>query len=74
LFDYDVEIKTYISRIGISSLDVYQEAWQNGVKHVTGTAVMVHFDFLARESRPISNNFKQKLNMHYSDSIPKTVY
>lgn len=74
LFDYDVEIKTYITRIGTSSLDVHQEAWQNGVKHVSGTAVMVHYDFITRETRPISDKFKQKLHMHFSHSVSESFY
>jgi len=72
-FGEDVEIKTYISRIGSSSLDVYQEAWQNNEKHVSGTAVMVHFNFETRESKPISNDFKQKLHIHFSNSISDTL-
>jgi len=38
-----VEIKTYISRIGNSAFDVYQECWQGGHKTVSGTATLVHF-------------------------------
>jgi len=69
LFDYNVEIKTFISRIGTTSLDIYQEAWQNGAKHVSGTAVMVHFNFITREPIAIDNKFKQKLHIHFSHSV-----
>ena len=65
-FGIDVEIKTVISRVGNSSLDVYQEAWQNNKKYVSGTAVMVHFDYKERKSLPIPDSFKQKMHMHYS--------
>lgn len=50
-----VELRTYISRIGNSSFDVYQEAWQDDNKCASGTAVMVHFDYDAKKSQPISN-------------------
>lgn len=72
-FGHDVEIKTYISRIGSSSLDVYQEAWQQNKLHASGTAVMVHFDFTTRKSLPISDEFKQKLHIHFNNSISDTI-
>ena len=60
----DVEIRTYISRIGGSSFDVYQEAWQHGVKAVSGKAVLVHFDYAANKAVAISAEQKQQLNQH----------
>ena len=60
----DVEIRTYISRIGGSSFDVYQEAWQHGVKTVSGTAVLVQFDYAANKAVVISAEQKQQLNQH----------
>ncbi|WP_286261207.1 acyl-CoA thioesterase [Thalassotalea atypica] len=64
-FGNDVEIKTYIKRIGNTSLDIYQEAWQNNVKHVSGTAVMVHYNYKEKKPQPITNEFKQKLHIHF---------
>jgi acyl-CoA thioester hydrolase len=60
----DVEIRTYISRIGGSSFDVYQEAWQHGVKTVSGTAVLVQFEYAANKAVVISAEQKQQLNRH----------
>ncbi|MCS4306499.1 acyl-CoA thioester hydrolase [Rheinheimera pacifica] len=60
----EVEIRTYISRIGGSSFDVYQEAWQHGVKTVSGTAVLVQFDYGANKAVLISAVQKQQLNQH----------
>ena len=65
-YGHDVEIKTFISRVGTSSLDVYQEAWQQNTKHVSGTAVMVYFDYETKKSRPIPDEFKQKMHVHFS--------
>ncbi|NRQ41711.1 acyl-CoA thioesterase [Rheinheimera sp. YQF-2] len=59
-----VEIRTYISRIGGSSFDVYQEAWQAGVKTVSGTAVMVQFDYAGNKAVAITPQQKQQLNLH----------
>ena len=63
-FQADVELRTYISRIGSSSFDVYQEAWQNGVKTVSGTAVMVQFDYVANKAKAISSAQQQQLLAH----------
>lgn len=60
----EVEIRTYISRIGGSSFDVYQEAWQHGVKTVSGTAVLVQFDYATNKTVLISALQKQQLNQH----------
>jgi acyl-CoA thioester hydrolase len=64
-FGKDVEIKTFIKRIGNTSLDVYQEAWQDNILHVSGTAIMVHYDYTAKKPQPIADIFKQKLHMHF---------
>jgi len=60
----DVEIRTYINRVGGSSFDVYQQAWQHGVKTVSGTAVLVQFDYAANKAVVISAEQKQQLNQH----------
>lgn len=59
-----VEIRTYISRIGGSSFDVYQEAWQQGVKTVSGTAVMVQFDYSTNKAKPITAQQLEQLQQH----------
>jgi acyl-CoA thioester hydrolase len=60
----EVEIRTYISRIGGSSFDVYQEAWQGGVKTVSGTAVMVQFSYATNAALAISPEQKRQLLQH----------
>ncbi|MBU1308690.1 MAG: acyl-CoA thioesterase [Gammaproteobacteria bacterium] len=60
----EVELRTFISRIGSSSFDVYQEAWQNGVKTVSGTAVMVQFDYVSSKAIAITPEQKQQLQPH----------
>jgi acyl-CoA thioester hydrolase len=59
-----VEIRTYISRIGGSSFDVYQEAWQHGIKTVSGTAVMVQFDYSTNKAKPITAQQLEQLQLH----------
>lgn len=60
----DVEIRTYIGRIGNSSFDICHEAWQNGSLKAKGKAVTVHYDFINQKSVPISNDIKEKLLEH----------
>lgn len=60
----EVEIRTFISRIGGSSFDVYQEAWQHGVKTVSGTAVLVQFNYVSNKAVTISAEQKQQLTQH----------
>lgn len=59
-----VEIRTFISRLGSSSFDVYQEAWQNGVKCASGTTVMVRFNYQQQHAEPLSGQQKSALSAH----------
>ncbi len=63
-FGQDIEIKTYISRIGGASFDVYQELWQDGKKCVSGTAAMVNYDYQTQQSVKILAEIKAKLTHH----------
>ncbi|TKB45366.1 acyl-CoA thioesterase [Thalassotalea mangrovi] len=59
-----VEIRTFVSRIGNSSFDVYQEVWQQGECKASGTAVMVHFCYQKQGAVAIDDNLKQILLSH----------
>jgi acyl-CoA thioester hydrolase len=63
-FHSDVEIKTWISKIGRSSYEVYQEAWQNGTACVKGKTVIVYYDFDKQKSAPIPPEQKEMLKQH----------
>ena len=56
-----VQVKTYISRIGTSSFDVYQELWQQQKKCATGTTTLVHFDFQINKAVAINEAVKATL-------------
>ena len=49
----DVLLRTYIKKIGRSSMTIYQEAWQNGLLGCKGESVVVHYDFVNLKSLPI---------------------
>lgn len=57
----EVEIRTWVSRIGSSSFDVSQQAWQAGKHCASGVAVMVHYDFEAKLSRALTQSLKDQL-------------
>ncbi len=59
-----IEVKTYISRIGGASFDVYQELWQNEKKCASGTAVMVYFCYEKQSSEKIPPQIKEILVAH----------
>ncbi|PIE41262.1 MAG: thioesterase [Gammaproteobacteria bacterium] len=63
-FGKSVEIRTYVLRIGVSSILVGQEVWQNEELKATATATMVNFDKRTRKSLPIPNEVKQELSKH----------
>jgi len=59
-----IEIKTFISRIGGSSFDVYQEIWQHNEMCVSGTASMVHFDFKSQKAIKIPDKIREEFSQH----------
>jgi acyl-CoA thioester hydrolase len=63
-FQYDVELRTRIGRIGAKSFTTWHEAWQEGRLRAKGTAVIVHFDFLKNESTLIPERKKKLLAEH----------
>jgi acyl-CoA thioester hydrolase len=63
-FQHEVEIRTYISRIGTKSLTCYHEAWQLGKLCAKGNAVVVHYDFLNGKTTPIPEDKKRLLEEH----------
>lgn len=57
-----VTVKTYTSRIGSSSFDVFQELWQNGKRCSRGVTTMVNFDYKTQKSVPIADDVREKLS------------
>ena len=57
----DIEIHSWVSRVGNSSFEISQEAWQNGVVGAKGKTVIVYFDFEKQKSMPIPQDIKDQL-------------
>jgi len=63
-YGQDIEVRTFVSRVGGASFDVYQELWQHGEKCVSGNAAMVHFDYPSQKSKPIPDDIRSELLEH----------
>lgn len=59
-----VKVKTRIGRIGNSSMDILQEAWQGGALGAEGRAVLIHFDYAAGKAAPIPDEIREELEKH----------
>jgi acyl-CoA thioester hydrolase len=68
-FQYDVEIRRFISRIGSKSFTVYQEAWQEGRLCVKGNVVLVYYDFLKNQSVPLPEDKRKRLEEHIQSDV-----
>lgn len=63
----DVEIRTFIKKIGRSSITVYQEAWQCGVLGAKGEAIIVYYDLAGGKSMVIPDALREELGKHMVD-------
>jgi acyl-CoA thioester hydrolase len=66
----DVEIISMVSRIGRSSFEIYQEAWQENKLGATGKVVLVHYDFNQQKSIPIPEKVRSALEQHLTEKKP----
>lgn len=59
-----VSVKTWVKKIGNSSFQTYQEAWQDGKLCNSGTTTMVHYDYIDQKTVAIPESIKQLLSEH----------
>ncbi len=60
----DVEIRSYILKIGNTSFTIGHEAWQDNGLKARGKAVLVHYDFEIGKSKPIPEYIRKTLEKH----------
>lgn len=60
----EVIVKTAISKIGNSSVDLVHSVYQNGKLCTTGKAVMIHYNLQTKKSMPIPDFIRVKLEKH----------
>jgi acyl-CoA thioester hydrolase len=59
-----VELRTGISMVGNSSFEVHQEAWQKDQCCALGKAVLVQYDFAAKQKLLLNTEQKAALTEH----------
>ncbi|GIU52368.1 MULTISPECIES: acyl-CoA thioesterase [Shewanella] len=60
-YGQDVLVKTHISRVGNSSFEIAQSCWQNGRQTAEAKTTMVHYDYQAEKSQPMTAEVKEQL-------------
>lgn len=65
----DVEVRTWVRKIGNSSFVLYEELHQNGNRCARGTATYVNYNFETRRSEPIPPALRKRLEEHL---LPET--
>ena len=63
-FRHEVEIRTWIARIGTKSFTIRHEAWQEGRLGVKGNAVVTCFDFVNKRTIPVPDDKRVLLAAH----------
>lgn len=63
-FGQDVLIKTWVSRIGNSSLELYEEIWQNNILCAEGEVTYVNFNLDTQKSERIPDAIRKELETH----------
>lgn len=63
-YGHDIEVRTYLSRLGNSSFTVTQEAHQKGALTNLGHTVLVHFDHQTKKAVPIEGELREALLEH----------
>lgn len=69
-YGQDVEIRTWISRLGNSSFTVAQEAWQAGRQGARGHVVLVHYDHTEGSAVALTGDLREALAAHLIDEEP----
>jgi acyl-CoA thioester hydrolase len=63
-FGKDVEIRTWVKRIGNSSLELYEEIHQDNRLCAKGTAIYVNFNLQTQKSEPIPDDIRVELKQY----------
>ena len=63
-FGKDVEVNVWVRKIGNSSLELYEELYQEGNLCARNTAVYVNYDLESQKSEKIPEAIRQELARH----------
>ena len=60
-YGQDAHVLSWLIKLGRSSMTIRQEVWQGGECKARGDAVMIHYDYSARQSVTIPANIRLEL-------------
>ncbi|MBP5621017.1 MAG: acyl-CoA thioesterase [Thermoguttaceae bacterium] len=60
----DVSIRTWVSLLGVKSVELTQDVWQDGVRCAIGKTVFCGFNFARHESEPLNDAFRAVLEKY----------
>ena len=63
-FQHEVEVRTWIERVGGKSFTVYEEIWQQDRCCAQGTAVYVYFNYREQRAEVIPDEIRNLLETH----------
>jgi acyl-CoA thioester hydrolase len=64
-FGRDVEVFTWVKKIGNTSLQLYEEIHQDTRVCAKGTVTYVNFNLQTQKSEPIPDEIRRELELHY---------
>lgn len=70
-FGKDAEVRTWVERIGNSSLELYEELYQEGRLCAKNCAVYVNFNLESQKTEPIPDRIRTELKRHLRDGHQK---
>ncbi|GAB3053085.1 acyl-CoA thioesterase [Virgibacillus ainsalahensis] len=68
-FGKDVEVYTWVKRIGNTSLELYEEIHQDGNLCAKGKAIYVNYNRKKGKSEPIPAKVREELEEHLYESV-----
>lgn len=66
-YGQDVQVNTWVKKIGNSSLELYEELHQNGKLCAKNVAVYVNYNSDTQKTEEILHNIREELNAHLYD-------
>lgn len=66
-FGINVTVNTWVNKIGNTSLQLYEEIWQEERLCVRGTVTYVNYDVKQQKSEPIPDVIRKELELHLYD-------
>ncbi|HET8789993.1 MAG TPA: thioesterase family protein [Modicisalibacter sp.] len=63
----DIEVRTWLTRLGNSSFTVTQQAWQGSRLGAHGNTVLVHYDHIAKRATPLPEAIRAELQKHVQE-------